>query len=85
MNFVVPNLEVLDLSDTKVDDETLYAISKSCPGLLELSLIDCNWVTEKGVKDVMENCKQLRKIYLEYFHISDKTRELISLDGCLLC
>jgi hypothetical protein len=62
MNFVLPNLQVLDLSVTDVQDETLYAISKSCPGLLELSLNDCYDATVKGVKDVVENCKQLTKI-----------------------
>jgi len=75
-NFVVPKLEVLDLSDTDVHDETLYAISKSCPGLLELSLIDCDWFTEKGVKDVVENCKRLRQIVLGGSHISDEIRKL---------
>ncbi|GAU46503.1 hypothetical protein TSUD_285850 [Trifolium subterraneum] len=60
MNFVVPNLEVLNLSCTKVDDETLYVISKSCRGLLQLLLEACNGVTEKGVKHVLENCTLLR-------------------------
>ncbi|CAJ2665943.1 unnamed protein product [Trifolium pratense] len=50
MNFVVPNLEVLNLICTKVDDETLYVISKNCPGLLQLFLRNCSGVTEKGVK-----------------------------------
>jgi hypothetical protein len=58
---VVPKLEVLNLSNTKVDDETLYVISKNCCGLLYLSVDDCNDVTEKGVKHVEENCSQLRE------------------------
>ncbi|KEH41410.1 F-box/LRR protein, putative [Medicago truncatula] len=61
VNFVVPKLEVLKLSDTKVDDETLYVISKNCCGLLELFVDGCNDVTEKGVKHVKENCSQLRE------------------------
>lgn len=64
MDFEVPKLEVLNLSYTKVDDEALYMISKSCCGLLKLSLQDCNDVTKKGVKHVVENCTQLRKISL---------------------
>ncbi|KAK2368748.1 F-box/LRR-repeat protein [Trifolium repens] len=60
MNFVVPNLEVLDLSFSKVDDETLYVISKNCCGLLQLLLEACDDVTEKGVKHVLENCTLLR-------------------------
>jgi len=61
MNFAVPKLEVLDLSFTKVDDKTLYAISKNCCGLLQLLLEHCDNVTEKGVKHVVENCTQLRE------------------------
>ncbi|PNY09271.1 F-box/LRR-repeat protein [Trifolium pratense] len=60
---IFPKLEVLDLSDTGVDDETLCVISKSCPGLLQLYLENC-YVTEKGVKHVVENCTQLREISL---------------------
>jgi len=53
MNFVVPNLEVLNLSITKVNDKTLYVISKNCSK-------EDN-VTEVGVKHVVENCTQLRE------------------------
>ncbi|XP_058746914.1 uncharacterized protein LOC131619892 [Vicia villosa] len=64
MNFVVHQLEGLDLNDTNVDDETLYEISKSCCGLLRLSLDWCEYVTEKGVMRVIENCTQLKEIDL---------------------
>jgi F-box and leucine-rich repeat protein 2/20 len=63
MNFEVPNLEVLNLSHTSVDDEALYMISKSCRGLLQLLLHSC-YVTERGVNYVIENCTQLREINL---------------------
>jgi F-box/leucine-rich repeat protein 2/20 len=56
----VPNLEVLNLSCTKVDDETLYVISKNCRRLLQLLLEACDDVTEKGVKHLLENCTLLR-------------------------
>ncbi|GAU28312.1 hypothetical protein TSUD_256400 [Trifolium subterraneum] len=62
INFEVPKLEVLNLSYTNVDDETLYVFSKSCRGLLQLSPKGCTKVTEKGMKRVMENCRQLRLI-----------------------
>jgi hypothetical protein len=55
---------VLNLSYTKVDDETLYVISKSCSGLLHLLLESCNYITEEGVKYVVENYAQLREINL---------------------
>ncbi|CAJ2656370.1 unnamed protein product [Trifolium pratense] len=64
LNFEVSNLEVLNLSDTNVVDETLYAISKNCRGLLQIILEGCLLVTMKGVKHVVENCTQLREINL---------------------
>ncbi|XP_058734374.1 F-box/LRR-repeat protein 14-like [Vicia villosa] len=68
MNFEVPKLEVLNLSLTRVDDETLYAISKGCRGLLQLYLENCDCITKKGVKHVVENCTQLREINLRDCH-----------------
>ncbi|RHN42517.1 putative leucine-rich repeat domain, L domain-containing protein [Medicago truncatula] len=71
MIFDVPKLEVLDLSYTRVDDKTLYAIAKSCRGLLQLLLQNCCDVTEKGVERVVENCTQLREINLRNCHKVD--------------
>ncbi|CAK8567031.1 unnamed protein product [Lathyrus sativus] len=64
MNFQVPKLEVLKLSMTNIDDETLCVISKSCCGLLQLDLKHCFNITKKGVKEIVENCTQLREIKL---------------------
>jgi len=64
MNFQVPKLEVLNVSETKIDDETLYVISKSCCGLLQLDLERCDQITENGVRHVVENCTRLRVINL---------------------
>ncbi|GAU16180.1 hypothetical protein TSUD_298100 [Trifolium subterraneum] len=61
----VPKLEMLNLSNTCIDDETLYVISNCCFGLLQLALNFCENVTNKGVKHMIENCKQLREIDLE--------------------
>jgi F-box/leucine-rich repeat protein 2/20 len=64
MNFQVPKLEALNLSFTRIDDKTLYAISKSCSGLLQLDLEKCYKITEKGVKQVVKNCTRLKEINL---------------------
>ncbi|KAK2373227.1 F-box/LRR-repeat protein [Trifolium repens] len=64
LNFEVSKLEVLNLSSTKVNDETLNVISRNCRGLLQLKLKFCDFVTEKGVNHVIEKCTQLRKINL---------------------
>ncbi|KAK7349115.1 hypothetical protein VNO77_06218 [Canavalia gladiata] len=64
MNFEVPKLEVLNLTRSGIDDEALSVISKRCCGLLRLELEDCSHVTAKGVRQVVENCTQLREINL---------------------
>ncbi|GAU47710.1 hypothetical protein TSUD_177150 [Trifolium subterraneum] len=61
----VLTLEVLSLSNSGIDDSSLYMISKSCSGLLQLDLTNCLDVTEKGVMQVVANCTQLREIYLQ--------------------
>ncbi|CAK8574518.1 unnamed protein product [Lathyrus sativus] len=63
-NFGVSKLEVLNLSDTQVDDEALYVISKCCRQLSQLNLKWCEYVTEKGVKHVINNCAYMREINL---------------------
>ncbi|KEH28627.1 F-box/RNI superfamily protein [Medicago truncatula] len=66
MRGITPKLEVLNLSHTNVDDETLCVISKCCRGLLQLVLDGCAAVTEMGVKHALEKCTQLREINLKY-------------------
>ncbi|KEH34391.1 F-box/LRR protein, putative [Medicago truncatula] len=57
-------LEVLNLSHTRIDNTTLYVISKIFPCLLQLDLEHCHLVTEKGVRLVVEKCTYLREINL---------------------
>jgi len=64
INIEVPKLKVLELSSTRVNDDALFVISKNCHGIFQLSLNDCDDVTEKGVKHVVENCAQLQEIDL---------------------
>ncbi|KAK2427135.1 F-box/LRR-repeat protein [Trifolium repens] len=66
LNFEVFKLEVLILSFTEADDETLNVISRNCRGLLQLKLECCHYVTEKGVNQVIEKCTQMRKINLAH-------------------
>ncbi|CAL5210470.1 unnamed protein product [Lathyrus oleraceus] len=66
MNFEVPQLKVLNLSNTNVDDETLCVVSKNCSRLLQLILQNCDDITKEGIKHVLNNCTQLREINLMY-------------------
>jgi hypothetical protein len=64
INFKVPKLEVLNLSYTRVNDKSLNNISNNCPGILQLLLESCDYVTHNGVNCVLQNCTQLREINL---------------------
>jgi hypothetical protein len=64
LNFEFLKLEVLNLSFTSIDDETLYVISKSCRGLLQLVLLCCYHITKNGVMHVVKYCTQLKEINL---------------------
>jgi len=64
INYEASKLEVLNLSNSRIDDKVLYVISMICPRLLQLDLKYCNDVTEKGVRLVVEKCIHLREINL---------------------
>nr|KYP42821.1 F-box/LRR-repeat protein 4 [Cajanus cajan] len=64
LNFEVRKLEELNLSRSGIDDEALSVISKCCRWLLQLDLENCSRVTAKGVRQMVENCTQLREISL---------------------
>jgi len=66
INHEASKLEVLNLSHSRIDNIALYAISKIFPRLLQLDLEHCYHVTEKGVRQVVENCTNLREINLRY-------------------
>jgi hypothetical protein len=63
------NLEVLNLSHSRIDDQVLHEISKICPRLLQLDLKHCYHVTEKGLRLALESCTHLREINLQHCHI----------------
>ncbi|XP_047166937.1 F-box/LRR-repeat protein 20-like [Vigna umbellata] len=64
LEFEVPKLEELNLSGSRVDDETLSVISKYCRWLLHLDLENCYKVTANGVREVVDKCRRLREINL---------------------
>ncbi|GAU34832.1 hypothetical protein TSUD_259120 [Trifolium subterraneum] len=66
MDFQVPKLEILNLSKSEIDDQTLYMISKNFSRLRQLDLQQCYRITEKGVRQVVENCTRLREINIRY-------------------
>ncbi|XP_058732992.1 uncharacterized protein LOC131604576 [Vicia villosa] len=80
LNFAIPELEVLNLSNTSIDDKTLYEISTTCCGLLHLSLRCCKHITEKGVTNVIKNCTQLKEIDLRFCHKVDAEAILKSVE-----
>ncbi|KAK7389495.1 hypothetical protein VNO78_24593 [Psophocarpus tetragonolobus] len=65
INSEVSQLETLNLSGSRIEDEALSIISKRCSGLLLLDIQSCWHVTPKGVGDVIENCTALKELNLK--------------------
>ncbi|KAK7294037.1 hypothetical protein RJT34_16920 [Clitoria ternatea] len=65
IDFEVSQLEVLNLSGSRIEDKALSIISRRCSGLVLLNIQSCWHVTEKGVKEVVENCRALKELNLK--------------------
>ncbi|KAL2338189.1 hypothetical protein Fmac_012635 [Flemingia macrophylla] len=65
IDFDVFQLEVLNLSGSRIEDEALSIISRRCSGLILLDIQSCWHVTPKGVKEVVENCRTLKELNLK--------------------
>ncbi|TKY64607.1 F-box/LRR-repeat protein 4 [Spatholobus suberectus] len=65
IDFEVSQLEVLNLSGSRIEDEALSIISRRCSGLLVLDIQSCWHVTPKGVGEVVENCRALKELNLK--------------------
>jgi hypothetical protein len=62
---------------SRVDDETLFTISKNCPNLEILDLRACELVTDKGLQAIAEGCPKLK--YLNVGRVKGGDR--ITCDG----
>ena len=71
INFEVSQLKVLNLSGSRIEDESLSIISKWCTGLLVLDIQNCLYVTTKGVREIIENCIALKELNLRNCRLVD--------------
>ncbi|KAK7255163.1 hypothetical protein RIF29_28567 [Crotalaria pallida] len=58
------NMESLNFSRTRINDDFLVSISTWCNCLLSLNLDGCSKITGRGVMRVIKSCKKLREITL---------------------
>ncbi|KAE9613036.1 hypothetical protein Lal_00027612 [Lupinus albus] len=58
------SLKHLNVGGTFITDESLFAISRSCPNLETIVLWSCRHVTETGLIDVVAKCLKLKSINL---------------------
>lgn len=71
IDFVVSQLEILNLSGSSIEDEALSMISRRFPGLLLLDIQNCWCVTAKGVREVVENCRAMKELNLKNCDLVD--------------
>ncbi|KAK2432381.1 F-box/LRR-repeat protein [Trifolium repens] len=63
LNFEVPKLEVLNLSHTEVDDESIITFGSSFPNLQILDFSYCNQISE-DICHVLRKCSKIRHLNL---------------------
>jgi hypothetical protein len=63
LNFEVPKLEVLKLSHTDVDNESIITFASSFPNLQILDLSYCNQISE-GICRLLRKCSKIRHLNL---------------------
>lgn len=61
---MAPRLRQLSLDATRMTDESLIAISASCPRLRELQLSSCKNLTLVGLQAIIDGCLQLKVLQL---------------------
>jgi F-box/leucine-rich repeat protein 2/20 len=64
INFEVSQLKVLNLSGSRIEDESLSIISKCCTGLLFMDIQNGWYVTTKGASEIIRNCIVLKELNL---------------------
>jgi hypothetical protein len=64
LNFEVPKLEVLNLSHTEVDDESIITFGSSFPNLQILDFSYCNQISE-DICHVLRKCSKIRHLKLD--------------------
>ena len=63
------NLRVLSLaSNDFVDDDILRIIAEYQKQLLHLNLFGCNSITDRGIVNIVKNCKELKTISIRKCH-----------------
>lgn len=69
------NLRVLSLaSNDFVDDEILKIIAEHQKQLLRLNLFGCNSITDRGIVNIVNNCKKLQSISIrKCFTLTEKS------------
>ncbi|XP_071728771.1 F-box/LRR-repeat protein 12-like [Rutidosis leptorrhynchoides] len=55
-----PLLSVISLDGCSITDNGLGLIAKSCKSLVEVNLTCCNNITNCGIQDLSQNCRQLK-------------------------
>ena len=73
---------------SKLTDEGIIALTKSCPRLLKLDLAGCKNITDKSLEALATNCKLIQFLNLANCGISDagvqKLKESVHLESLKL-
>ena len=63
IGYFAPNVKELNLSSTKIEDDIVFELSKSCKSLASIDISKCPCLTTLGVRRFLENAKDLAKFW----------------------
>lgn len=70
-----PKLKEISLSQcTKVTDVGLTHLVKGCMGLETCSMVYCPLITASGLATVVSSCSKIKKVLIEEWKVSERTR-----------
>eukprot|EP00899_Mesostigma_viride_P011755 jgi/Mesvir1/20580/Mv14821-RA.1 len=79
-------LETLDVSNCKIDDDGIMSIAESCPKLRQLSASNCPHVTDESLTSLAQHCRQLVAVDIAKTRVTDAgVTVLVRSVGASLC
>jgi len=61
-----PNIEMLNVSGSSVDDQGVRAIVTRCGGIFSLTLSSCKAITDDALEDIATHTRVLQQLYVSY-------------------
>ena len=75
-----PNLNYLNIAHTTVSDAVLLDIVSKCRSLIELDISRCQYLTEQGIVEAIQQAPKLKLIKIAHCNISTDTMKALQIE-----